>query len=138
MQLQIKVYQENTMCHGFLHAHHSIFIRTVITSKFSASLMQSYIHVLSCWCGTEINCTVHFALPKRPINQFILFQQSIQHAVKAYFSNIYTVTLEKKQSVWQFRPTSHLHFNECHGEKIARFIAVFHPPHSFHVISHHI
>ena len=38
---------------------------------------------------TSIECTVHVALPKWPINQFKPVQQSRQQALKAYCLNIY-------------------------------------------------
>ena len=62
-------------------------------SKLFFSLMQWYINFLPDWCGAEIKCTVHLALPKRPINQFKLDRQNRQQALRAYCSNIYTVTL---------------------------------------------
>ena len=36
-------------------------------------------------------CTVQIALPKRPINQFKLDQQSRQQALRVYYPNLYTV-----------------------------------------------
>ena len=41
-------------------------------SKLLASLMYWYICFPLGWSGAEIKCTVHVALPKRPINQFNL------------------------------------------------------------------
>ena len=40
----------------------------------------------------KIKCTVHVTLPKRRINQFKPVQQSRQQVLRAYFSNIYTVS----------------------------------------------
>ena len=51
--------------------------------------MWWYIRFLPGWSGAEIKCTVYVAQPKRPMNQFKLDQQSRQHALRAYCSNIY-------------------------------------------------
>ena len=46
----------------------------------------------------EIKCTVHVALPKRPINQFKVVQCAMQKtSKKAYSSNIYTVKDTQEQ-----------------------------------------
>ena len=49
-----------------------------------------YVIILG-WSGAENKCTVYVALPKRPINQFKLYQQSRQQAIRGYCSNIYTL-----------------------------------------------
>ena len=46
--------------------------------------------------NVEIKFTVHFALPKRPINQFQPVWQSRQQVLRAYCPNIYTV--DQRQS----------------------------------------
>ena len=60
-------------------------------SKLLASLMQWKICFLPGWSGKEIKCTMHVALPKRPMNQFNLVPQSRQQVLTAYYSNLYTV-----------------------------------------------
>ena len=40
----------------------------------------------------EIKCTLHVALPKRPIYQFNLVQQNRKQTLRAYCSNIYNVS----------------------------------------------
>jgi hypothetical protein len=46
--------------------------------------------------SVEIKCEVHFALPKRPKNQFQPVWQSRQQVLTAYCPNIYTV--DQRQS----------------------------------------
>ena len=46
---------------------------------------------LPCWFGAEIKITLKVPSPKRPTNKFQLDQQSRQQALRAYWSNIYTV-----------------------------------------------
>ena len=52
--------------------------------------MQRYICFLPGCSGAKIKCNVHVALPKQPINQFKLYQQSRQKVLRAYCPNIYT------------------------------------------------
>ena len=60
-------------------------------NKLLESLMQWYICSFAGWSGAEIKCTIHLAMPKRPINQFEMNQQSRQLALRAFCPNIYTV-----------------------------------------------
>ena len=60
-------------------------------NKLLASLMQWYICSFAGWSGAEIKCTIHLAMPKRPINQFEMNQQSRQLALRAFCPNIFTV-----------------------------------------------
>ena len=50
------------------------------------------VHSIPLWLvWTEIECTMHDALPKGPINQFKPAQQSRQQVIKAYCPNKQTV-----------------------------------------------
>ena len=50
------------------------------------------VHLIPYWLfWAEVKCMLHVVLPKRPINEFKLDQQSRQQALKAYCPNIYTV-----------------------------------------------
>ena len=55
------------------------------------SSSQCDIGFLPGWSRAEIKCTVHIALPKRPINQFKLDQQIRKLRLRPYCPNIYTV-----------------------------------------------
>ena len=57
-------------------------------------VVHLFIRFLHGWSGAEIKCTVHIVLPKLPINQFKLDQQSRQQALRAYCPNICT-TVER-------------------------------------------
>ena len=48
--------------------------------------------------GEGINITVHVALPKRPINQFYLVQQSRQQTLRAYCLDIYTLLFQPSRA----------------------------------------
>ena len=54
--------------------------------------------ILSCRQKSTVY-TMHVALPKRPINQFNLIQQSRQQALRAFYPNIYTVAMRKKKGL---------------------------------------
>ena len=50
------------------------------------------VHLIPSWLIlAKIECTVHIALPKQPINQFKPLKQSRQQALGAYCLEIYTV-----------------------------------------------
>ena len=52
------------------------------------------VHLIASWMiWAEIKCTVPVALPKQPINQFNIIQQSRQQARRAYSSNVYAFLL---------------------------------------------
>ena len=50
-----------------------------------------------------------WALPKQPINQFKLVQESRQEVLRAYCSNVYTVQIVLAGSVGQKRKRTQLH-----------------------------
>ena len=94
-----------------LHMHNFLLF------NFLPSLiLKAYFHGTICirtvnpflpgWSGAEIKCTVHVALPKWPINQFNLVQQSRQHALRAYFSTIYILSIQAR--VWLLSITTEL------------------------------
>ena len=70
---------------------HSIYFRTVSSQFFN--LVQCYIRILPGWSGAEIECTVHVALPKLPINQLKPVMQSRQHVLRTCCPNIHIVIL---------------------------------------------
>ena len=51
----------------------------------------TYIWFLPGWVGKKSRVWLHVSLPRRPRNQFKLFQQSIKQVLRAFFPNIYTV-----------------------------------------------
>ena len=64
---------------------HTLYIICISTVSFYLLLCTWYcIHFLP-------GCTVHVALPKGPINQFKLDQQSVKQDLRAYCPNIHTV-----------------------------------------------
>ena len=66
--------------------YHSIHILGQKALRYSSSL----VHLIPSWLvWAEIECTMHLALLKRPINQFKPVLQSRQQALRAYCPNIY-------------------------------------------------
>ena len=76
------------------------------------------IHSNSSWL--EIQCTVHVALPKRPIKWFQLVSQSRQQVVKAYCPNVYTVPCSKSNDM---TPTGHLPFKLFGPTRLSVYIS---------------
>ena len=72
---------------------HSIYILTV-----SLSLVLVHL-ILSCLVWTEIECMLHVALHKQPINRFEIVQQSRQEVLRAYYFNKHTVAVVQKSEV---------------------------------------
>ena len=69
--------------------------------KNGVSYYLALVHLISSWLvWTEIEFTVHVALPKLPISQFKPVQQSRQQALRAYCPNIYTVTPGIAHDCW--------------------------------------
>ena len=88
---QLKLMQTKGDNQFLSDTRHSTFIRTVSSNLLLS--MYWYICFLPGCSWAEIKCTVHLTLPKRPINQCKLDRQKRQAALRAYCSNIYTVTL---------------------------------------------
>ena len=54
--------------------------------------MDQTLHLILSWLvWADIECAVHVALPKWPINNFKLVKQSRQQVPRAYCPNLYTV-----------------------------------------------
>ena len=74
--------------------------------RFYSSGTLKYTCFLPGWSGAEIKCTVHVALPKRPINRQVWWQQSRQKALRAYCPNIDTVSKSQRRRGKVFSPLS--------------------------------
>ena len=94
-RLEYKFKLWNSKNNTWIYSNCRDFSKMCILEKFTVyklALSFSYvvIHSFPSWLIflAEINCTVHTALPKWPKTSLICVQQSRQHALRAYFSNM--------------------------------------------------
>ena len=94
---------------------HSIYIRTVRPKLYSLTLVLTFPSRL---VSAEIECMVHVALPKVPINPILPIQQSRKQALRALTVLIYILCLHSNWPLHQarhglFRGVDRLSIDPC-------------------------
>ena len=76
---------------------------------YDSWILLRFEHLIPYWLvWMEIECRVHFALPKRPINLFQPVQKSKRQAIRVYGLNIYTGTTVLAKCILQMTSLSYV------------------------------